>query len=63
MLDPVLLHKLTHARPAAELVAQLTQLDPQLALPAALPLLAARLLGAQDFEEDDEPGDAEAASA
>lgn len=55
MIDPVLLQKIA-ARPPAELLQQLAQLDPELAIPAALPLLAARLMGATcapDEEEDD----------
>lgn len=54
MIDPILLQKLTHARPPAELLGQLAQLEPGLALPAALPLLAARLLGATGADEDDD---------
>jgi hypothetical protein len=57
MLDPILLHHLSAARPAGEFISQLVRLDPELAIPAALPLIAARLLGAvsADDEEDDQP--------
>lgn len=56
MIDPILLHHWSAARPTAELFAQLSRLDPELAIPAALPLLAARLLGAvADDDEDDLP--------
>lgn len=54
MLDPVL-HHLHHAPMAARWMAQLVQLDPELA--AALPLLAARLVDAGGIDEEDEDGD------
>lgn len=50
MLDPVI-HHLHHAPQAARWIAQLVQLDPELA--AALPLLAARLMDAGGGEEDE----------
>jgi len=55
MLDPVL-HHLSQANQSAQWFAQLIQLDPELVLPAALPLLAARLIdaGGIDDEGDDE---------
>ncbi|HEX9895874.1 MAG TPA: hypothetical protein VGA78_18225 [Gemmatimonadales bacterium] len=64
MIDPILLHHWTTARPTAELFHQLSRLDPDLAIPAALPLLAARLLGAagEDDDEDTQP-EAELATA
>jgi hypothetical protein len=57
MIDAALFHHLTTARPGGELITQLAQLDPELAIPAALPLIAARLLGAiaADDEEEDRP--------
>jgi len=54
MLDPVVQH-LTQAKQAATWVAQLMHLDPELMIPAALPLLAARLMDAGGVEEDPEP--------
>ncbi|MGE0441787.1 MAG: hypothetical protein AB7L66_18990 [Gemmatimonadales bacterium] len=51
MLDPVL-HHLQQAKQSAQLFAQLIQLDPELVLPAALPLLAARLMDAGGVEDD-----------
>jgi hypothetical protein len=39
------------------------RLDPELAIPAALPLLAARLLGAAGSEPDDEEPELERAIA
>jgi hypothetical protein len=54
MLDPVI-HHLHHAPHAARWIAQLVQLDPELA--AALPLLAARLMDAGGGEDDE--GEAE----
>jgi hypothetical protein len=51
MLDPVLLH-LQQAKQSAQWFAQLVQLDPELVLPAALPLLAARLMDAGGSEEE-----------
>lgn len=57
MLDPVLLH-LHQAKQSAQWFAQLMQLDPELMIPAALPLVAARLMdaGGADDEGDDELG-------
>lgn len=55
MLDSVLIQKLTHAAPPGELLRQLALLEPSAVLPAALPLLAARLLGATGADEDDGP--------
>ena len=57
MLDPILLHHFSAPQPTGELISQLVRLDPELAIPAALPLIAARLLGAvsADDEEDDGP--------
>ena len=52
MLDPVM-HHLEQARQTAVWVAQLMRLDPELMLPAALPLVAARLMDAGGM--DDEP--------
>ena len=57
MLDPIL-HHLHQAKQSAQWFAQLMQLDPELMIPAALPLVAARLMdagGAED-EGDDEMG-------
>jgi hypothetical protein len=62
MLDPILLQQWT-AKPTAELFHQLTRLDPELAIPAALPLLAARLLGAAAEDEDDDLPEPELATA
>lgn len=61
MFDPVL-HHLQQAKESAQWFAQLIQLDPELVLPAALPLLAARLMdaGGIDEEGDDEIGQHEA---
>lgn len=57
MIDPIMLQKLA-ARGPADLLQQLMLLDPELAIPAAMPLLAARLMGATaapiDEEEDPE---------
>jgi len=53
MLDPVL-HHLQQAKQTAAWVAQLMRLDPELMLPAALPLVAARLMDAGGFEDDPE---------
>ena len=53
MLDPVM-HHLHQARETATWVAQLMRIDPELMLPAALPLLAARLMDAGGIEEDTE---------
>ena len=57
MLDPVMYH-LHQARETATWVAQLMRIDPELMLPAALPLLAARLMdagGVEDESDFDEP--------
>lgn len=54
MIDPVLQH-LHQAKQTAAWVAQLMQLDPELVLPAALPLVAARLIDAGGVEDDAEP--------
>jgi len=56
MLDPVL-HHLPQAKQTAQWFAQLIQMDPELVLPAALPLIAARLMGvgALDDEPEDDP--------
>jgi hypothetical protein len=54
MLDPVL-HHLHQAKETASWVAQLMRVDPDLMLPAALPLLAARLMDAGGCEDDIEP--------
>jgi hypothetical protein len=51
MLDPVL-HHLQQAKQTAVWVAQLMRVDPELMLPAALPLLAARLMDAGGVEVD-----------
>lgn len=56
MIDPLFLHHLTQARPTAELFHQLARLDPELAIPAALPLMAARLLGAASMDDDEDAG-------
>ena len=53
MLDPVMLH-LHQARETAAWVAQLMRIDPDLMLPAALPLLAARLMDAGGVDDDSE---------
>lgn len=57
MFDPVL-HHLHQARQSAEWFAQLIRLDPELMVPAALPLIAARLMdagGVDDEGDDDSP--------
>ena len=54
MLDPVI-HHLPQAKQTATWVAQLMHLDPELMIPAALPLLAARLMDAGGVEDDPEP--------
>jgi len=60
VLDPVLHHLNPHhlhqAKQSAQFIAQLIQLDPELMLPAALPLLAARLMGVDGLDEN---GDAD----
>jgi hypothetical protein len=53
MLDPVM-HSLQQAKQTAVWVAQLMRLDPELMLPAALPLLAARLMDAGGVEDEPE---------
>ncbi len=62
MFDPVL-HHLYQAKQSAQWIAQLIQLDPELVLPAALPLVAARLMdaGGVDDEEDEDFGQPELA--
>jgi hypothetical protein len=62
MLDQILLH-LHQAKQSAQWFAQLIQLDPELVLPAALPLVAARLMdaGGVDDDPDDEPREADLA--
>jgi hypothetical protein len=56
MLDPVL-HHIQQAQQSAELFAQVIRLDPELVLPAALPLVAARLMEAVGVDdESDEEG-------
>ncbi len=60
MLDPII-HHLPQAKQTAVWIAQLMKLDPSLALPAALPLLAARLMDAGGVEDEpDAEGDYEA---
>jgi hypothetical protein len=54
MLDPVL-HHLQQAKQTALWIAELMRVDPDLVLPAALPLLAARLMDAGGWEDDPEP--------
>ena len=56
MLDPVT-HHLHQAKQTATWVAQLMQVDPDLMLPAALPLLAARLMDAGGVDEDPDTED------
>jgi hypothetical protein len=53
MLDPVLQH-LHQAKETATWIAQLMRIDPDLMLPAALPLLAARLMDAGGIDDEDE---------
>ncbi len=55
MLDPVVQH-LSQAKQTATWVSQLMHLDPELMLPAALPLLAARLMDAGGVEDEPDPG-------
>lgn len=55
MLDPML-HHLHQAKLSAQFFAQMIQLDPELVLPAALPLLAARLMGTDGTEDDVDEG-------
>jgi hypothetical protein len=54
MLDPILLHHFSATRSAGEFVTQLIRLDPDLAIPAAMPLIAARLLGAVSADDDED---------
>jgi hypothetical protein len=54
MIDPMLIYKLTHSSPTSELLNQLVRFHPELTIEAALPLLAARLLGATASDEDDD---------
>jgi hypothetical protein len=54
MLDPVL-HHMQQAKQTAAWVAQLMRLDPELMIPAALPLVAARLMDSGGFEDEPEP--------
>lgn len=61
MLDPVL-HHLHQARETATWVAQLMRIDPELMLPAALPLLAARLMDAGGWEDDGDSGQMDASA-
>lgn len=61
MLDPVM-HHLHQARETATWIAQLMRIDPELMLPAALPLLAARLMDAGGIEDDFELDEPEANS-
>lgn len=61
MLDPVM-HHLHQARETATWIAQLMRIDPELMLPAALPLLAARLMDAGGIEDDSELEEPEANS-
>lgn len=56
MIDPVMQH-LHQAKQTAIWVAQLMQLDPELVLPAALPLVAARLMDAGGVDEEPEGDD------
>jgi hypothetical protein len=58
MLDPVL-HHLQQAKQTAVWVAQLMRVDPELMLPAALPLLAARLMDAGGMDDEPDEGDGE----
>ena len=51
MLDPVLHHRY-QAKQSAHWFAQLVQMDPELMVPAALPLIAARLMGAAGVQDD-----------
>jgi hypothetical protein len=52
MFDPVLVH-LPQAKQVAQWFTQVIQLDPDLVLPAALPLVAARLMDAGGVDDDD----------
>ena len=61
MLDPVM-HHLHQARETAVWVAQLMRIDPDLMLPAALPLLAARLMDAGGIDDESELDDPDSAA-
>ncbi len=61
MLDPVM-HHLHQARETATWIAQLMRIDPELMLPAALPLLASRLMDAGGMDDDSEFDEPEASS-
>ena len=64
MIDAMLIYKLTHSSPTSELLNQLVRFHPELTIEAALPLLAARLLGATASDEDeDQLPESELASA
>lgn len=67
MIDPMLIQKLSQAEPSADALRQLAQLDPSLTMPAALPLLLARLMGptcaSGDEGEEGEEFEPELASA
>jgi hypothetical protein len=64
MIDPMLIYKLTHSSPTSELLNQLVRFHPELTIEAALPLLAARMLGATaSDEDDDQPSEPELATA
>jgi len=56
------MHHLHQARETATWIAQLMRIDPELMLPAALPLLAARLMDAGGIEDDSELDEPEANS-
>lgn len=58
--DPILFH-LHQAKQSAQWFAQLMQLDPELMIPAALPLVAARLMGAGGVDDDPDEDLGEAA--
>lgn len=55
MLDPTILHNLTHSKVMADLLRQLTQLNPELTVEAVLPLVAARLVGADASDQGIDP--------
>lgn len=55
MLDPTILHNLTQSKVMADLLRQLTQLNPELTVEAVLPLVAARLVGADASEQGTDP--------
>jgi len=58
MIDPVMQH-LSQAKQTAAWIAQLMHLDPELVVPAAMPLLAARLMDAGGVEEEESEGEPE----